>query len=145
MRPQGHVGSSPTLSAIPFMMTRHTVFRVTKADCRRDTFTCGGKGGSGKDTSNNGVRYVHEPSGAVGECREERYQHQNDKIAWERMAKHAKFQAWARLEVARIQSGKTVEQKVDESLAPEFLKYEARDDDGHWYETTVDKLSDDVR
>ena len=127
------------------MMTRRTLFTVSKSDCRRDTFTCGGHGGSGKDTSNNGVRYVHEPSGAVGECREERYQHQNDKIAWTRMAKHPKFYAWVQQQVAHIQSGKSIEEKVEDALAPPNLKYEVRDAAGRWCEITLDKLQDDVR
>lgn len=40
-------------------MDKQLLFSVTIKDCRVDTFTVGGNGGSGKDTSNTGVRVTH--------------------------------------------------------------------------------------
>lgn len=73
---------------------RNLVFSVTIHDCRVDTFRSGGKGGQHQNTSDTGVRVVHEPSGAVGESREQRSQLQNKKAAFRRMADHAKFKLW---------------------------------------------------
>lgn len=38
---------------------KHLLFSVTINDCNVDTFTVGGKGGSGKDTSQTGIRVTH--------------------------------------------------------------------------------------
>ena len=44
---------------------KHLLFSVTRKDLIRQTFTVGGHGGGGKDTSNSGVRLIHPLSGAV--------------------------------------------------------------------------------
>jgi protein subunit release factor A len=67
------------------------VLSVTLADCRVDTFRSGGKGGQNQNKRETGVRIVHEPSGAVGESREERSQLQNKRTAFKRMAAHPRF------------------------------------------------------
>lgn len=97
-----------------------------------DTFTVGGHGGSGKDTSNTGVRITHLASGAVGECREERSQLQNKRTAFRRMGESKTFQTWARL-TAVLQSGqKTPEEWVEEQMKPENIRIEVKDDKGRW-------------
>ena len=96
------------------------MFSVSISDCEIQTFTCGGKGGSGKDTSNNGVRIIHHPSGARGECREQRHQLANKRIAFTRMGESKAFKVWAKLQVSKI--NKTY---VDaEKWANEQLKFE---------------------
>ena len=107
-------------------MPRKLLFSVTIRDCKVETFTCGGKGGSGKDTSNNGVRIRHEPSGAVGEARDSRDQLRNKRAAFKRMAESAPFKAWVRLESSRLATGKTVEELVEEELAKKNLKVERK-------------------
>jgi protein subunit release factor A len=106
------------------MAPRHKVFSVTIKDCRVDTFTCGGKGGSGKDTSNNGVRITHPPSGAVGEARDSRYQHQNKRAAWVRMGKSPAFQAWAQRMAAELSTGRSIEDEVEAMMTPDNIRVE---------------------
>jgi protein subunit release factor B len=113
-------------------MARRLLFSVTIHDCRVDTFTCGGHGGSGKDTSNNGVRVVHEPSGAVGECREERHQHVNKLRAFRRMTETREFKTWHRRMTLAMLGEKSIDQLVDEALDPANLRVETRDADGRW-------------
>jgi protein subunit release factor A len=67
------------------------VLSVTLKDCRVDTFRCSGHGGQNVNKRDTGVRIVHEPSGAVGESREERSQLQNKRTAFKRMAAHPRF------------------------------------------------------
>lgn len=45
---------------------------VSIKDCRVDTFRAGGPGGQRQNKVSSGVRIIHEPSGAVGEARDER-------------------------------------------------------------------------
>jgi peptide chain release factor len=73
-------------------MTKHRVLSVTAADCELQTFRCGGNGGQNVNTRDTGARYIHHPSGARGESREERSQWANRKIAWRRMAESKEFQ-----------------------------------------------------
>jgi protein subunit release factor A len=41
------------------MKEKKLLFTITIKDCRVDSFTVGGNGGSGKDTSNTGARVTH--------------------------------------------------------------------------------------
>lgn len=104
-------------------MFRKPVFSVTIKDCRVDTFTVGGHGGSGKDTSNTGVRVTHEPSGAVGVSTETRSQLKNKQTAFGRMARSKEFQTWARLRALRFSPSK-LEQLVEDAVKPKNLTIE---------------------
>jgi hypothetical protein len=113
-------------------MAKKKLFSVGVADCRVDTFTVGGHGGSGKDTSNTGVRIVHEPSGAVGEARESRSQLQNKRLAFGRMADSERFRNWAKIMAGLAMSTEDIEKMVDRLMGPEYLRVEGRDENGKW-------------
>ena len=115
---------------------RHKLFSVTIKDCRVDTFRSGGKGGQNQNKVESGVRVVHEPSGAVGEARDSRDQLTNKRNAFVRMAQKKEFIAWAKLKAAELQTGKTLDQRVDEQLAPQNLKIEERTAEGQWQVVT---------
>ncbi len=55
------------------------------AQCRMETFRAGGKGGQHQNTTDSGVRLVHEPTGVRATARNERSQHRNRRIALERL------------------------------------------------------------
>lgn len=74
---------------------------VTMKDFRMQTFSVGGHGGGGKDTSNSGVRLIHDASGAVGEGREHRSNTQNRRSAFLKLVETKKFKDWHRIECAR--------------------------------------------
>ena len=115
-----------------FQKTRQLLFTVSIKDCRVDTFSVGGNGGSGKDTSNTGVRVVHLPSGAMGRAVDSRSQGKNKELAFRRMAETKEFRGWARLEASKRFGEKSIEEQVEESLSPENLKVEVRGEDGKW-------------
>ena len=108
------------------------LFSVSIHDCRVDTFRAGGKGGQNQNKVESGVRVVHEPSGAIGEGRDSRDQLQNKRNAFRRMAESKEFMLWVRLKAAELSTGKTIDQRVDEEMAPSFLKIEVRGASGKW-------------
>jgi hypothetical protein len=77
------------------------LFSVTKNDFEIQTFTVGGPGGGGKDTSNSGVRLIHKNSGAIGEGREHRSNIQNRKSAFLKLIDTKEFKTWHKIECAR--------------------------------------------
>lgn len=87
------------------------IITVTKADCTRQTFRCGGNGGQNVNKRETGVRFIHEPSGARGQACDERLQGLNERLAWERLARSKEMQGWLRLETAR-----RLGQRVPETL-----------------------------
>ncbi len=81
-------------------MERELINRTTIKDCEVQTFRAGGKGGQNQNVRETGVRIIHRPSGAVGECREQRYQLQNKKVAFRRMAESQAYKSWVQRLVA---------------------------------------------
>ena len=92
------------------------LFSVTAKDFEIQTFTVGGHGGGGKDTSNSGVRLIHRDSGAVGEGREHRSNTQNRKSAFLKLVETKKFKDWHRIECAR-RMGQPIEETPEEIMA----------------------------
>lgn len=84
------------------------------------------------NTTDSGVRIIHCASGAVGESRSERSQHQNKKIALDRLTRAPKFKLWVQRIAFEMSSGKTIEQRVNETMVPGNLKVEIVGDDGKW-------------
>jgi len=114
------------------MSKRDLLFSVTKNDLIIQTFKSGGKGGQHQNTTDSGVRITHKESGAVGLSRDDRSQHRNKKIAFERLVKSGKFKIWVSRRVNEIEAGITIEQQVEEAMNPENLKFEVKDEKGKW-------------
>lgn len=101
-------------------MSKELLFSLTKKDFRIDTFRSGGKGGQHQNTTDSGVRVTHIESGAVGESREERSQHQNKKKAFERLTKTREFQLWYKRKAFEVmgmrKTKEQIEKEVDEEI-----------------------------
>lgn len=101
-------------------MNKQRVVHLTSKDFVVETFKASGKGGQHRNKTESAVRIKHPPSGAVGECSEERSQFQNKKIAFERLVKSEKFQRWIRLEHNRmaglLPTEKEIEEEVDKMI-----------------------------
>lgn len=106
-------------------MNRELLLSITKKDFRIDTFRAGGKGGQHQNKKDTGVRITHIASGAVGEARDSRSQHDNKRNAFLRCVNSGKFQKWYKLECARrLGILADIEARVDELMKPEYLKIE---------------------
>ena len=114
-------------------MKRELLYSLTKKDFKIQTFRAGGPGGQNQNKRNTGVRIIHPASGAVGESREQRSQLQNKKAAFKRLTEHPKFKLWNARICHEIMSGKTIEERVEESMISDNLKIEQYIED-HWEE-----------
>ena len=113
---------------------RKLLFSVSIHDCKVEAIaSTGGGGGQNKNRRHSAIRITHEPSGAVGFSADERDQLRNKRAAWVRLAGSRAFQSWQRRISAEILSGKSVDDLVDESMAPKHLKIELRTPSG-WSE-----------
>ena len=118
-------------------MSKKLLFSVTADDCEWQTFRAGGKGGQHQNKTETGVRCIHRASGAVGEARDSRSQHDNKRAAFARMLATATFQSWHKLEAARrLKHEQSIEamvnRAVDEQMQPHHIKTEGRDAEGKW-------------
>lgn len=111
---------------------RERILHLTRKDFTRQTFHCGGKGGQNVNKVETGVRFIHEPSGARGESREERTQGQNEKIAFRRMAQSPQMRVWIAEQHRNIERGETIEQEVSKMMRDDNIQTEVKDDDGNW-------------
>jgi protein subunit release factor B len=123
-------------------MTREKILSVTKDDCTRQTFRCGGKGGQNVNKVETGVRWIHEPSGARAESREHRTQHQNEKEAWLRLAQHPAMLYWIEQVTHGRKTEKEIEADVERELNdPRLTKLEVKAGKNRWVEVTESDLS----
>ena len=108
---------------------------VIPAQCLSVSAVCSsGPGGQHQNKTDSGVRITHIESGAVGECRNTKSQHQNKKIAFTRLVESSKFKMWNIKKCKEVIDGKTLDEVVAEMMDPNNLKCEALNEDGKWEE-----------
>jgi len=113
---------------------KELLYSLTKKDFKVQTFKSGGPGGQHQNKTDSGVRITHIESGAVGECRNTKSQHQNKKIAFTRLVESSKFKMWNIKKCKEVIDGKTLDEVVAEMMDPNNLKCEALNEDGKWEE-----------
>jgi len=112
-------------------MPRQLVLHLERKDYRCDTFRSGGPGGQHQNKTSSGVRFTHLESGAVGESREERSQHENRKRAFQRLHETPKFRMWLTRTLYERCQQQTIEQWVDVQLTDDHIVAEVQHD-GRW-------------
>lgn len=113
-------------------MSKEVLFSITKKDLIIKTCRSGGKGGQHQNKTDSAVQITHPESGATAESRSERSQYMNKKIALQRLVEHPKFKMWINQKVMEVDTGKTAEQRVEESMTSGNLKIEVRNEEGKW-------------
>lgn len=106
-------------------MGHQKLFSVTTADLREERYRGSGAGGQNRNKRDTGVRFTHEPSGAVGESEAERSQVQNRREAFRKMASSPRFIMWAKAQgQARIEGHASLDRKVDEMMDERNMRIE---------------------
>lgn len=116
-------------------MSKTKLFSVTASDCDWDYYVGSGDGGQNRQKRNTAVRCTHRASGAVGKASDGREQVLNRRRAFQRMTETQEFQSWMKVETARrMGQANTIEQKVDQEMAPSNIKTEHKNSQGKWVE-----------
>ena len=113
-------------------MKKEFLFSITKKDLDIQTFRGSGPGGQHRNKTDSAVRITHRASGAVGESQTDKSQHRNKRLALKRLTESNKFKIWLNRKAYEITSGKTIEQRVEESIIPKNLKIETKDEKDRW-------------
>lgn len=113
-------------------MKKELLFSITKKDLDIQTFRGSGPGGQHRNKTDSAVRITHRASGAVGESQTDKSQHRNKRLALKRLTESNKFKIWLNRKAYEITSGKTIEQRVEESIIPKNLKIETKDEKDRW-------------
>ena len=122
---------------------KQKLFTITTADLREERYRGSGAGGQNRNKRDTGVRFTHEPSGAVGESESQRSQLQNRQEAFRKMAASPRFIMWAKAQgQARIDGHANLERKINGLMADDNLKVELGTD-CHGRETFCDKAPKD--
>lgn len=124
------------------MEDKKLLFSLTAKDFIVQTFCTGGNGGQHRNAKQNGVRIIHEASGARAEHRDGRDQGKNREAAFLKLVKAPEFVAWHKLEVAKRLGlvGKALK-ATELAMQPENLKVELRTDKG-WLPEEPTSLND---
>lgn len=115
------------------MADKKLLFTLTARDFEVQTFCTGGNGGQHRNAKQNGVRIIHQASGARAEHRDGRDQAKNRAAAFRKLTMTGEFQRWHRAEVARrLGLEAEAEEATERAMRPENLKIETKNEKGLW-------------
>lgn len=120
-------------------MEKELLFSLNKKDFELQFFRAGGKGGQKQNKTSSACRIIHKESGAVGESREERSQHANRKIAFDRLTKSSKFKVWLNMRIFECVEKISIDKKIEDSMVDSNLLVEVKDENDNWVDINSKK------
>lgn len=114
------------------MAKKELLFSVTKKDFDIEFFSGTGGGGQHRNKHQNCVRMRHKESGVrvTGQSNKERQA--NIREAFNNLVKNPKFKFWLNKKTNEVITGKTLEDKVRESMVDKNLLIEGKNKKGQW-------------
>lgn len=105
---------------------KELLFSITKKDFDIDYFSGRGAGGQHRNKHQNCVRLKHKESGVMSTGQSNRDRLSNMREAFKTLTESPKFKVWLNRKTHEVIEGKTIEDKVNELMAPDNLKIEER-------------------
>lgn len=115
---------------------KELLFSVGKKNLDIEFFSGTGAGGQYRNKHQNCVRIKHKESGAMSTGQSNRERPANIKEAFSSLVKNPLFVVWHNKKIQEILSGKTLEEKVKESMKPQNLRVEGKVE-GKWTEINL--------
>jgi protein subunit release factor B len=101
------------------------------------SYYCGsGPGGTNRNKQATGVQIKHAESGAIGRRSDSRSQVENRKNAFNSLIATSQFKFWLAKKRFEIEQQQTLEESVEQDTIDRNLKYEIKDENGHWVEVS---------
>jgi protein subunit release factor B len=107
-------------------------FTQTKDDFEYQWFSGTGAGGQNRNKNQNCFRIKHKATGIIKTGQSHKSREANKKEALQAMVADPKFRAYCEMKLVELEKGKTLEQEVDEWMAPENLQVQVKDENGKW-------------
>lgn len=114
------------------MSKKELLFSVTRKDFKLDWFSGKGGGGQHRNKHQNCLRLTHIESGATATGQSNKERPANQKEALQNLVNHPKWKLWYASKVNEVLTGKSREEKVNESMAEENLLVEGKNESGQW-------------
>ena len=105
---------------------------MTRKDFKLDWFSGKGGGGQHRNKHQNCLRLTHIESGATATGQSNKERPANQKEALQNLVNHPKWKLWYASKVNEVLTGKSREEKVNESMAEENLLVEGKNESGQW-------------
>jgi len=115
-------------------MPRELLVSITKKDLDISYFSGTGAGGQYRNKHQNCVRITHRDSGVTVTGQSNRERLANTKEAFENLLANPKFKLWHNIKIREAIDKISWEQKIENSLTDENLKWEVKDEKGRWVE-----------
>jgi len=111
---------------------KELLFSINKKDLKIDYFSGTGAGGQYRNKHQNCVRIHHNESGAISTGQSQRDRKSNIREALYNLIKNPKFRMWNNMKIQEIETGLSMEKRIEEMISPENLLVECKDENNRW-------------
>lgn len=121
-------------------MTERLKFSVTAKDFDVTWFSGTGGGGQHRNKHQNCCRLKHRDTGVIKTGQSHKDRPANQKEALTSMANDPRFKAFCSQKLKELETGKSIEQEVNEMMHPSNLRLDVKDEEGNWKSVDFETL-----